>query len=58
MASVSSGWARVSQCIITAITRVDCCRLDDVSLISGFRNIWMGEGKSVYHDSDHKDRLL
>ena len=28
-----SGWARVSQCILTAITRVDCCRLDDVSFI-------------------------
>ena len=29
-----------------------------MSSLSGFGNIWIDEGKSVYHDSDHKDRLL
>ena len=33
LASVTSGWARVSQCIMAAITRVDCCRYDDVFFI-------------------------
>ena len=27
-----------------------------MSSLSGFRNIWMGEGKSVYHGGDHKGR--
>ena len=27
-----------------------------MSSLSGFRIIWMGEGKSVYHDGDHKGR--